>query len=186
VGGTRYISLERNPEFAAVTLSLIDLAGLSDLVTVRVGPSDQGLQYLHQSGLVDQIDLMFIDHYKPAYVTDLKLCEELKLVRPGSVLAADNVIKPGNPPYLEYVRSSVAEKLKKLEDLAGGADVDGQFQAKISKQYEKREGTESLDSTLRGNPRLVYESTMIHSFEPTGVPDAIEITRCVGEEKTKI
>jgi catechol O-methyltransferase len=39
--------------------------------------------------------MMFLDHYKPAYTTDLKLCEELGLIHKGTVLAADNVIKPG-------------------------------------------------------------------------------------------
>jgi catechol O-methyltransferase len=39
-GGKRYISLERSPEFAAVVASLVDLAGLSDIVKVVVGSSD--------------------------------------------------------------------------------------------------------------------------------------------------
>lgn len=98
-GGHRYFSLERNPEFAAVIMSLVDLAGLSDTVKVVVGSSADSIKRLHASGTLAQIDLMFLDHYKPAYTTDLKLCEHLKLVIPGSVLAADNVIKPGNPPY---------------------------------------------------------------------------------------
>jgi catechol O-methyltransferase len=100
-GGKRYISLERNPEFAAVVASLVDLAGLSDIVKVVVGSSDVSIKRLHSSGELQRIDLLFLDHYKPAYTTDLKLCEELKLVTPGSVMAADNVIKPGNPPYLD-------------------------------------------------------------------------------------
>ncbi|RSM06879.1 hypothetical protein CEP52_005538 [Fusarium oligoseptatum] len=173
-GGSHYYSLERNPEFAAVITSLIDLAGLRSVASVIVGPSDKSLSRLHADGTLTKIDLMFLDHYKPAYLSDLKLCERLRLVGPGTILAADNVIKPGNPPYLAYVRSSVEEK-------RAGAKSEGGFSDKIAKQYEKREGEEKLDEA-EGDPNLVYESRLINSFEPTGVPDGVEITRCTGRE----
>ncbi|KAK4995887.1 hypothetical protein LTR66_004397 [Elasticomyces elasticus] len=184
-GGKRYFSLERNPEFGAVISSLVDLAGLSDVVKVVVGSSDVSIKRLHSSGTLEHIDLMFLDHYKPAYKTDLKLCEELKLVTKGSVLAADNVIKPGNPPYLEYVRSSVAEKKAALEKENQEDGPDTRFADKTAKQYAKRQGEERLAGNIKGNPNLVYQSELVHSFEPTGVPfpqDGVEITRCVGEE----
>ncbi|KAK4977498.1 hypothetical protein LTR66_010666 [Elasticomyces elasticus] len=181
-GGKRYFSLERNPEFGAVISSLVDLAGLGDVVKVVVGSSDVSIKRLHSSGTLEHIDLMFLDHYKPAYKTDLKLCEELKLVTKGSVLAADNVIKPGNPPYLEYVRSSVAEKRAALEKENQEDGPDTRFADKTAKQYAKRQGEERLAGNVKGNPNLVYQSELVHSFEPTGVPDGVEITRCVGEE----
>lgn len=168
-GGKRYFSLERNPEFAAVISSLVDLAGLSDIVKVIVGSSDVSIRRLHETGLIEHIDLMFLDHYKPAYTTDLKLCEELRLVTPGTVLAADNVIKPGNPPYLEYVRSSVEEKIKANKQSTVNG-VDTRFGDRTAKQYARREGDAKLDETRTGNPKLVYKSEIIHSWEPSGVP----------------
>lgn len=165
-------------------LSLANLAGLGSVVTVAVGPSDESLRRLHATGDLKRIDLMFLDHYKPAYTTDLKLCEELDLVGPGSVLAADNVIKPGNPPYLEYVRSSVAEKRKAAAAAGtsnGDSGVDARFKDRTAKQYFNREGEAKLEART-GNPNLVYESRLVNSFEPTGVPDGVEITRCVGVE----
>ena len=162
------MTLERNPEFAAVIGSLVELAGLSDTVKVVVGPSDRSLGRLHAEGRLSRIDLLFLDHYKPAYMTDLKLCEELGLIQPGSVLAADNVIKPGNPPYLEYVRSPVEVKKKRaLEETGSG--MNG-FADRQLKQYQKREGEEKLSTWLRGDPSLIYKSELIRSFEPTGVP----------------
>ena len=199
-GGKKYFSLERNPEFAAVIASLVDLAGLGDVVTVIVGSSDASIKRLHSTGVLSHIDMMFLDHYKPAYTTDLKLCEELDLITPGSVLVADNVIKPGNPPYLEYVRSTVDQKqaAAKTETVNG---VDTRFADRTSKQYVKREGEATLDETRVGNPSLVYDSMLINSFEPSGVPvsaiwyfaertvitndlvslfqDGVEITRCI-------
>jgi len=118
---------------------------------------------------------MFLDHYKPAYTTDLKLCEELKLVTPGSVLAADNVIKPGNPPYLEYVRSNVQEKRKKAQEGGTGGSVEG-FAERNVKQYAKRHETEKFSQSA-GNPNLVYESRLVNSYEPTGVPVSLLILR---------
>lgn len=89
-GGSRYYSLEYNPEFGAVIASLVDLAGLRDVVKVEIGSSAESLRRLHADGTLKKIDFMFLDHAKPLYTADLKLCEELGLVGPGSVLAADN------------------------------------------------------------------------------------------------
>ena len=169
-GGKRYFSLERNPEFAAVIMSLADLAGLGDIIKVVVGSSSDSIKRLHAECAIKHIDLMFLDHYKPAYTTDLKLCEHLGLVTPGTVLAADNVIKPGNPPYLEYVRSSVQEKRNRYTSgEINGRDAGG-FADRTKHQYRAREGDEHLSTEVKGNPNLVYESRLINSFEPTGVP----------------
>lgn len=89
-GGRRYYSLEYNPEFGAVISSLVDLAGLSDIVKVEIGASSSSLRRLHAAGTLGKIDLLFLDHMKPLYTPDLKLCEELGLVGQGSWLAADN------------------------------------------------------------------------------------------------
>lgn len=160
-------------------MGLVNLAGLSDIVKVEIGSSDASIARLHEQGALSHIDLMFLDHYKPAYTTDLKLCEELKLITPGSVLAADNVIKPGNPPYLEYVRSSVAEKrekAKKVQANGGSNGIDERFAARQVGQYAKRIEKETLGRTT-GNPNLVYDSKLVNSFEPTGVPVSIPITK---------
>ncbi|KAF3038871.1 hypothetical protein E8E12_008915 [Didymella heteroderae] len=179
-GGQRYFSLERDPAFAAVIMSLVDLAGLSDIVKVVVGSSDESIARLYQSGQLDHIDLMFLDHYKPAYTTDLKLCEELGLITEGSVLAADNVIKPGNPPYLKYVRSSVEEKIAEAKK-SGNSNTEGIAETNV-KMYEKRYGEAKFNQSP-GKPTLIYESKLVDSYEPTGVPDGIEITHCKGEQK---
>lgn len=169
-GGQRYFSLERNPEFAAVIMSLVDLAGLSDTVKVVVGFSADSIKRLHATGALTHVDLMFLDHYKPAYTTDLKLCEHLKLVTAGTVLAADNVIKPGNPPYLQYVRSSVSDKQKQYDSGETNEVETTGFGDRWRDQYKKREGEEKLSTEFKGNPKLIYKSEIVNSYEPTGVP----------------
>jgi len=182
-GGKTYYCLERNPEFGAVVASLADLAGLSDVVRVVVGTSSSSVARLHAEGLLSRIDMMFLDHYKPAYTPDLKLAEELGLISPGTVLCADNVIYPGNPPYLEYVRRTVQQKREALSSHAD-ANATESFREETTKQYEKREGHENVDGGRKGNPNLIYESELKRSFEPTGEEDGVEVTRCVGDDKS--
>ncbi|TLD03608.1 uncharacterized protein PgNI_11507, partial [Pyricularia grisea] len=155
-GGKRYISIEHNPEFAHVIEQMVELAGLKEFVTVVVGGSSDALKKLHGDGTLKHIDLLFLDHLKPLYTPDLQLCEELELVGPGTVLAADNVVKPGNPPYLKYVRSTVAEKRNAM--------------------------VRATEMDAKGNPNLIYESEFVEGWEPSGVPDALEVTHCVGIE----
>lgn len=159
-----------NPEFAAVIMSLVDLAGLGDIVKVVVGPSDSSITRLHSENQLSHIDLMFLDHYKPAYLTDLKLCESLNLIGPGSVLAADNVIKPGNPPYLEYVRRSVGEKIEHFGEQVKSDDIPGRTVDQYKARFEEMKFSQSA-----GNPKLIYESKLVNSFEPTGVPVSNQI-----------
>lgn len=167
-GGRRYYSLESNPLFAAITRSFVDLAGLSDIVKVEVGTSDGTLRRLHASGELKKIDLLFIDHYKPAYTHDLKLCEQLQLVRPGSTVAADNVIHPGAPDYLAYVRSGVQEKLNKA---ASGEARETKHPSNTNWFLNKdQKPTETLMTDVVGVPNLVYRNELIKSFEPNGIP----------------
>ncbi|ODH52186.1 hypothetical protein GX48_01743 [Paracoccidioides brasiliensis] len=187
-GGKRYYSLEKDPVFGAVSTLLLNLAGLGDFVQVIIGASDISLYNLHRNGTINRIDLLFLDHYKPAYVADLKLCEQLEMIVPGSILAADNVISPGNPPYLKYVRSNVEEK--RHEAASNPAACRGYDLRGFSKSIINRYGISGEKATtavsIYGNPNLIYESRLVNSFEPTGEPDGVEITRCIGTAKTSI
>ncbi|KAL4945361.1 hypothetical protein BDV06DRAFT_230991 [Aspergillus oleicola] len=166
-GKACYYSIEKNPVFAAVSMALVSLAGLSDVVQVVVGSGSEGIMRLHVDSVLDQIGLLFLDHYKPVYVTDLKLCEQLKLIVPKSVIAADNVIYPGNPPYLKYVRSSVEEKRNGLELEEFG--VGKNMPKEVVDQYNKRYGIMATGQ-YSGNPNLVYVSKLVEGKEPTGEP----------------
>ena len=177
-GGKKYISFERDAKFAGVAGALVELAGLDDIVTFVVGSSSKNLLAEHAAGRLQVVDMMFLDHYKPAYVRDLKICESLGLIRAGTVLAADNVITPGNPSYLEYVRSSPREKERKATEGSGSETAaDQRFQQRTINQYDN---VEEDDAVAPGNPGMVYESYLVQSEEPTGDPDGIEVTTCVG------
>lgn len=157
-GGERYLSLELNPEFAAIANMLVELAGLRDFVRIIVGRSDLSLNKLYTSGELSKIEVMFIDHYKPAYTTDVKLCEHHGMIVPGSILAADNVLYPGNPPYLEYVRSTVEQKREAAKKgPVKTYDTTGILQRCIE-NYLGKDDVPSFDFV--GNPNLIYQSEL--------------------------
>ncbi|XP_063289179.1 catechol O-methyltransferase A-like isoform X3 [Pelobates fuscus] len=75
-------------------------------VEILVGSTSDLIPQLKKKLDIDTFDFVFIDHWKVSYLKDTKLLEECDLLRPGSVLLADNVICPGAPEYLHYVRTS--------------------------------------------------------------------------------
>lgn len=170
-GGQRYISIECNAEYARISRQLVELAGLSDVVRIRVGVSDGILRELAASEAQGQkVDLLFIDHYKPAYTHDLKLCEELRLVRAGSTVAADNVIHPGAPEYLAYVRRSVEEK-RRLADGNRSKDVATEHPSNKNWYLKgERKPVKTLTTHVVGNPNLIFDSELVMSYEPNGIP----------------
>ena len=106
--GCRVWSLEFEPGFAKIARELIEIAGLSSLVTVMTGSAEESLRDLKASAELERIDLLFLDHVEDLYKQDLQVCEELGMIKSGSTLIADNVVRPGAPQYREYVRG-VAE-----------------------------------------------------------------------------
>jgi catechol O-methyltransferase len=157
-GGESFLSLEMNPNLAAVANMLIDLAGLRDFVRVIVGRSDLSLDRLHRNGELTKVELMFIDHHKPAYTTDLKLCEHLGMIVPGSVLVADNVLFPGNPPYLEYVRSTVEQKREAAKNgPTKNYDIEG-IPERTTGLFMPKGDIPAFQ--VIGNPNLVYQSEL--------------------------
>lgn len=102
----KLITLEFNPHYASVARQIIAWAGLQDKVQLVEGASGDWIPKMRTEFGVETFDLVFLDHWKDRYLPDTKLLEECGLLRRGSVLLADNVIFPGTPEYLEYVRSS--------------------------------------------------------------------------------
>ena len=49
--------------------------------------------------------MLFIDHWEKFYLPDRRLCEELGLLKKGSVIVADNVDRSGAPEYRKYIES---------------------------------------------------------------------------------
>ncbi|XP_053327168.1 catechol O-methyltransferase-like [Spea bombifrons] len=103
--GARFYTVEMNPAFAAVAKQMIEFAGLQDKVQILEGATGDIIPQLKKKYEVDTLDFVFVDHWKDKYTSDTKLLESCSLLRKGSVVLADNVIVPGAPDFLEYVRT---------------------------------------------------------------------------------
>nr|XP_054759480.1 catechol O-methyltransferase A-like [Lytechinus pictus] len=79
---------------------------VSRSVQVIKGFSNKVIPNLKDEFNIDSFDYVFIDHVKSLYKADLILLEDHRLVRNETVVVADNMVIPGSPNYLEYVRNS--------------------------------------------------------------------------------
>lgn len=88
----RIITLELDPKHAAVARKNFELAGVANLIELRLGSGLESLPKLAAEGL-GPFDLIFIDADKgniPGYFE-----WALKLSRPGTVIIVDNIIRDG-------------------------------------------------------------------------------------------
>ncbi len=90
--GGRLISLEADPNHAAVARASLTRAGLDAVVEVRVGQALDSLPAIAAEGS-GPFDLVFVDADK---INTLAYVEwALRMSRPGTVIVVDNVIRDG-------------------------------------------------------------------------------------------
>ena len=99
------VSIESDSQSVEIARCIHQFAGVTGRVHIVEGYTDRVIPQLSTIFHVDAFDLVFIDHYKEVYLRDLKLLEDLQLIKPGTMIVTDNVIYPGAPDYLAYVRS---------------------------------------------------------------------------------
>ncbi|RSH82906.1 hypothetical protein EHS25_005896 [Saitozyma podzolica] len=202
-----YISLEKSEVYAETAAGAVELAGLDKVVKIVVGSSTTSIKSLRKTLDMPRpmkFDMVFLDHLKPLYTIDLKVLEEEGLVGRGTVLVADNVVKPGNPAYLSWVRATPAQKRQALN--LGPLSTQPQLTPNPSSDDEWltafRDGPidetrwvppEAEGVTSKGDPSLIYESQMLDGWDEsqmldgwdpyTGEKDACEVSTCVGREE---
>ncbi|XP_078512383.1 transmembrane O-methyltransferase homolog isoform X2 [Lissotriton helveticus] len=104
--GARLYTVEMDLNNAVVADKVIRLAGFDDdTVELIVGASEEVIPQLKEKHGVQKLDFVFMDHWKRFYLRDLQLLEENDLLQEGTIILADNVIFPGAPHFLQYVKS---------------------------------------------------------------------------------
>lgn len=116
-GSVIVYTMELDERWSKMTERFVELAGLQDIVMVCTGTAEASIRKLHAEGTLDHIDALILDHWEDCYVPDTKVCEELGLLGKGSMLIADNVIKPGAPKYLEYVRTKKEWRSEEIKSI---------------------------------------------------------------------
>ncbi|NML32689.1 O-methyltransferase [Paraburkholderia antibiotica] len=86
------ISLEANPDNAAVARANLERASLAGIASVVIGAAAQTLERFVVEG-VEPFDMIFLDADKKNYPEYLRL--SLLLSRPGTLIVGDNVIRRG-------------------------------------------------------------------------------------------
>uniref|UniRef100_A0A8C4YS94 Catechol O-methyltransferase n=1 Tax=Gopherus evgoodei TaxID=1825980 RepID=A0A8C4YS94_9SAUR len=107
----RLLTIEFNPDFAAIARQMIEFAGVQDKVKIVEGSSETIIPQLKKKHEVDTLDFVFLDHWKDRYLPDTILLLDHGLLRKGSVILADNVIFPGAPEFIKYIRNNNRENL---------------------------------------------------------------------------
>eukprot|EP00696_Hemimastix_kukwesjijk_P016294 gnl/Hemi2/4674_TR1616_c0_g1_i1.p1 gnl/Hemi2/4674_TR1616_c0_g1~~gnl/Hemi2/4674_TR1616_c0_g1_i1.p1 ORF type:complete len:220 (-),score=90.26 gnl/Hemi2/4674_TR1616_c0_g1_i1:146-778(-) len=100
--GSVLTSIDPNPVTNAIARQIVAHAGLSAKHQILEGTASSVLPSLQGK----QFDLVFIDHEKSLYLSDLLVIENAGLLRSGSIVVADNVILFNLADYLAHVRDT--------------------------------------------------------------------------------
>ena len=105
--GAHLYSVELSPANAAISRKVLEHAGVSDRVTIVDGKigDPATMSQLRKVFAGGKLDFAFLDHWKDAYLRDLKTIIAEGWLHSGSIVVADNVKVPGAPDYLAYMRS---------------------------------------------------------------------------------
>ena len=102
-------TVELSPANAEVARRIWTHAGVEDRVTCVVGTIGDGgitldtLAGDHGFG-AGNLDFVFIDHDKAAYLTDLQSLMDRDWLHKGSIVVADNIRIPGAPKYRAFMK----------------------------------------------------------------------------------
>jgi catechol O-methyltransferase len=115
--GGRLWSIEFSEDNATITRRMLAHAGVSERVTVVHGTLGDGGKTLaaltEQHGFASgNLDVMFIDHDKEAYVADLDRVLSAGFLHAGSVVVADNIKFPGVPAYKKYMDEAEGKRFR--------------------------------------------------------------------------
>jgi catechol O-methyltransferase len=100
-------------------------AGVGDRITCVVGTIGDGGKTLDALAAAPgfgagALDLVFIDHDKSAYLTDLQSIVDRAWLHTGSIVVADNVKMPGAPKYRAYMQEQQGKGWNTIEHKTHG------------------------------------------------------------------
>lgn len=111
------IACDVSVDFTEIALRYWAEAGVADKIDLRLGPAIETLDDLLKEGAAGSFDFAFIDADKENYLPYYERC--LKLIRPGGLIAVDNVLWNGSvvdPEKTDADTLAIRELNEKLRD----------------------------------------------------------------------
>ncbi|WP_013320431.1 class I SAM-dependent methyltransferase [Gloeothece verrucosa] len=107
----KVIALDLDEGYTGIARRYWELAGVTDKIDLRLAPALESLAQLLQQGEAETFDFAFIDADKSNY--DHYYEAALKLVRPGGLIAIDNVLWSGRvaDPSVQDNRTKIIRSL---------------------------------------------------------------------------
>ncbi|CAF3902630.1 unnamed protein product [Rotaria sp. Silwood1] len=125
-----FITIEADLQSVEIARIIFEYAGVTNRINIINDYTHNVIPYLSKNFNINSFDFIFIDHFKDVYLRDFKMLEDVGLIKSGTMIVADNVIKPGTPDYLEYVRNNsnytsifYEGKIEYREDLDDGIEI---------------------------------------------------------------
>ncbi|CAF0907783.1 unnamed protein product [Rotaria sordida] len=110
-----------------------------DILLITIEADSQSAEIartiLEYAGVINRVKIIndYTENVIPnlnAYLRDFKMLEDIGLIKSKTMIVADNVIRPGVPNYLEYVRNNpnytstfYPGKIEYREDLDDGIEI---------------------------------------------------------------
>ena len=116
--GGQVVTLELEPDHAAIARESLDDAGVGERVEIRIGRAVDSLQRLVDEG-VHPFDLVFIDADKESNLAYLDFA--MRLTGPGALIVVDNVVRGGDVVHA-HTESSMTQGSRAVLE-AMGADA---------------------------------------------------------------
>ncbi|GAB4239160.1 MAG: class I SAM-dependent methyltransferase [Stanieria sp.] len=95
----KIVACDVDPDYTAIARRYWEQAGVTDKIDLRIAPALETLEQLIQQGQANTFDFAFIDADKRNYFNYYEYA--LQLVRPGGLIAIDNVLWSGRVADLQ-------------------------------------------------------------------------------------
>ena len=96
-----FYSIDMSKPAIDITNKVLEYVHKRDAVRLIRGAAEDVLE-----AFIEPFDIIFIDHHKDKYLSDMLILERLGLIKTGTTIVADNVGLKKSMPYLEYIRNN--------------------------------------------------------------------------------